>query len=102
MRVLREVSKTTQVLVATHSPLVVNELRPEEVSVVTRTEEKGTEVRAIKDTPNFEERSRVYKLGELWISYANGVDEKPLFTPIEPLDDPGPDEEWRDEESARP
>ena len=27
MRILREISKTTQVLIATHSPLVVNELQ---------------------------------------------------------------------------
>jgi hypothetical protein len=79
MRILREVSKTTQVLIATHSPLVVNELQPDEVSVVTRTPEKGTQVKLLKDTPNFEERSKVYALGELWLSYANGDDEAPLL-----------------------
>ncbi|NQU70665.1 MAG: ATP-binding protein, partial [Rhodospirillales bacterium] len=44
MGILREVSKTTQVLIASHSPLVVNELQPEEVSVVTREPEEGTRV----------------------------------------------------------
>ena len=81
MRILREVSKTTQVLIATHSPLVVNELTPEEVSVVTRDPVQGTKVRAIKEAPNFTERSKVYALGELWVSYANGQDEAPLFEP---------------------
>jgi hypothetical protein len=58
--------------------LVVNELRPEEVTVVTR-DETGTHASLIRDTPEFEERSKVYALGELWVSYANGVDEAPLL-----------------------
>lgn len=82
--VLREISQTTQVLIATHSPLVVNELKPNEVSVVTRTQEKGTIVTPIKDTPNFEERSKVYALGELWLSYADGDTERPLLDGKEP------------------
>ena len=80
MRVLREVSKHTQVLLATHSPLVVNELEPNEVSVVTRpSNEVGTQVVTLKDTPNFYERSSVYSLGELWVSYADGETEAPLL-----------------------
>ena len=54
-------------------------MQPDEVSVLTRTPEKGTSVRLLKDTPNFEQRSKVYALGELWLSYANGIDEAPLF-----------------------
>jgi predicted ATPase len=79
MRVLRAISEKTQVIVATHSPLVVNELRPDEVTVVTRSRETGTKATLIKDTPSFEERSKVYALGELWLSYANGEDEAPLL-----------------------
>jgi energy-coupling factor transporter ATP-binding protein EcfA2 len=79
MRIFREISKTTQVIIATHSPLVVNELSPDEVSVVTRTPEKGTAVRRLSSVPNLAERSKVYALGELWLSYANGVDESDLF-----------------------
>lgn len=30
-------------------------------------------------TPDFEERAKVYALGELWLSYANGEDEGPLL-----------------------
>jgi ABC-type branched-subunit amino acid transport system ATPase component len=77
-RILRAISEKTQVLIATHSPLVVNELRPEEVTIVTRTGEHGTKVTRLMDTPGFEERSKVYALGELWLSYANGTDEGPL------------------------
>ncbi len=79
MRVLRAISEHTQVLVATHSPLVVNELRPDEVTVVTRTRDEGTKATRLQDTPGFEERSKVYALGELWLSYANGEDEGPLL-----------------------
>jgi energy-coupling factor transporter ATP-binding protein EcfA2 len=68
-----------QVIMATHSPLVVNELRPDEVTVVTRDPAKGTELHPIKETPHFEERSKVYALGELWLSYADGKAEAPLF-----------------------
>jgi predicted ATPase len=79
MAVLREISKTSQVLIATHSPLVLNELTGDEVTVLTR-DNAGTHATRIKDTPNFEERSQVYALGELWVSYANGADESPLLT----------------------
>ena len=77
--ILREVSKKTQVIIATHSPLVVNELEPEEVSVVTRTVDEGTIVTPIKETSNFETRSKAYALGELWLSYCDGETEAPLI-----------------------
>ncbi len=80
LRGMTETSKT-QVLIATHSPLVVNELRPDEVSVVTRSVDAGTKVRPLSSTANFAERSKVYALGELWLSYADGKDEAPLFDP---------------------
>jgi predicted ATPase len=81
MSLLRELSKTTQVILSTHSPLVVNELRGHEVSVLTRESVvEGTQVKLLKDTPRFEERSQVYSLGELWVSYANGNDEGPLLS----------------------
>jgi predicted ATPase len=80
VRILRRISESgTQVIIATHSPLLVNELQPGEVSVVTRNPESGTQVKLISQTPNFEKRSKVYALGELWLSYANGMDEAPLL-----------------------
>jgi energy-coupling factor transporter ATP-binding protein EcfA2 len=79
MQGLRDLSSSTQIVIATHSPLVINELKPDEVTVITRTAEGGTTATVIKDTPNFEERSKVYALGELWLSYANGKDEGPLL-----------------------
>lgn len=80
MRILRAISESgTQVILATHSPLVINELKPDEVTVVTRDNEHGTKVKPIKDTPRFDERKELYSLGELWLSYANGLDESPLL-----------------------
>ncbi len=82
VRILREIAKTRQVVLATHSPLLINELAPDEVSVVTRDPVTGTKVTRLKDTPNFEQRASVYALGELWLAYANGTDEAPLLRPV--------------------
>ncbi len=75
---LRELSAETQVLVATHSPLVINELQPEEVTIITRTAEDGTIATPMTMTKNFEQRRQIYALGELWLSYADGVLESEL------------------------
>jgi hypothetical protein len=72
MKVLRDLSQRTQILLATHSPLVINELAPEEVTIVTRTPERGTICTPMTETKMFEARSKVYALGELWLSYADG------------------------------
>jgi predicted ATPase len=76
---LREISKTTQVLIATHSPILVNELQPHEVFVTTRDPKLGTRVTRLDGTPNFAERSRVYHPGELWVAYADGDTEAALL-----------------------
>jgi hypothetical protein len=80
MRILREVSKRTQVIVATYSPLIINELSPEEVTIVTRTPEAGTICTPMLETKSFAERSKIYALGELWLSYADGDLERELVT----------------------
>ncbi len=82
MRVLRRISERVQVILATHSPFVINELQGDEVTVVTRPDGQGTRVRRLCDTPNFEERSKVYALGELWVSYADGKNEEPLLAEV--------------------
>jgi predicted ATPase len=81
MRIFREVSARTQIVLATHSPLVINELKPEEVTIVTRTPEAGTICTPMTATKNFAERSKVYALGELWLSYADGDLERELVEP---------------------
>ena len=81
MQMLRKLSATTQVVLTTHSPLVVNELQPDEVTLVTRDPQTGTKFTPISQTPNFERRFKTYALGELWLSYADGVMESPLINP---------------------
>ena len=75
MSIFREISNETQVLIATHSPLVINELNPDEVTIIWRDDTKGTQALPISETANFKERSKVYALGELWLSYADGINE---------------------------
>lgn len=81
MKVLREISKRTQVILATHSPLVINEMRPEEVTILTRTAEAGTRATRIDRTKHFQSREKVYALGELWLSFADGNAEEALVSP---------------------
>jgi predicted ATPase len=75
--VLREVSKTTQVVMATHSPLVINELEANEVSVITRDDD-GTHATLLSETSNYQDRASVYKNGEIWLSYSDGIQETEL------------------------
>ncbi len=79
MTILREISKNSQVIIATHSPLVVNELKGDEVSIVTRDPKTGTAAKLLKDVPGFEEASKVYQPGEFWVSYCDGRMEAPLL-----------------------
>jgi predicted ATPase len=78
VRVLRAASQHTQILLATHSPLVINELEPDEVTIITRTPERGTIATPMTQTRNFAKRSKAYALGELWLSYADGDLEEKL------------------------
>jgi predicted ATPase len=78
MQVLREISNTSQIIVATHHPLVINELQPDEVTLITRTPERGTIATPLSKTKNFDQRSKVYALGELWLNYADGDFESDL------------------------
>jgi ABC-type multidrug transport system ATPase subunit len=78
MGVLRRVSQTSQILLATHHPLVINELQPDEVTIITRTPERGTIATPLSETKNFEQRAKVYELGELWLNYADGEFEQDL------------------------
>lgn len=81
MSVLRDISTSRQVIIATHSPLVINELQPEEVTILTRTAEQGTRATRIDRTTHFQQREKVYALGELWLSFADGSSEAALVPP---------------------
>lgn len=70
----------TQVILATHSPLVINEMHADEVSILTRPSiDQGTVVTPFAETPHFDRRAGVFELGELWLAYADGKLEAPLF-----------------------
>jgi len=80
VKILREISERTQVIIATHSPLVVNELQGSEVSVITRNAESGTQAVLLKDVPGFDDAMKVYQPGEFWVSYCDGAQEEPPLT----------------------
>ena len=74
VQVLRELALGgAQVLITTHSPLLLNQMSPEDVMVVTRQPDRGIQVKPMVDTKLFAERIRDFDLGELW--YNIGEDE---------------------------
>jgi predicted ATPase len=83
MKVLRAVSSRMQVILATHSPLVINELQPEEVTLLTRDARTGTRATRMDRTTHFQQRQQVYALGELWLSFADGASEAALVAEID-------------------
>lgn len=82
MDILRARSKTKQVVVTTHSPLVLNELHGDEISIVTRAVGAPSQVRLLKDVPLFERAMKVYAPGEFWLSHVDGLMEEPLLTGV--------------------
>jgi len=83
MKVLRAVSSRMQVILATHSPLVINELQPEEVTILTRDARTGTRATRMDRTTHFQQRQQVYALGELWLSFADGTSEAALVANVD-------------------
>jgi predicted ATPase len=89
MAVLRAVSTRMQVILATHSPLVINELQPQEVTILTRDARTGTRATRMDRTTHFEQRQHVYALGELWLSFADGTSETALVPDADASKSPG-------------
>ena len=71
---MREASKHTQIILATHSPALVNRLRDHELIVVEREEETGGSriFRPSRTLLAELRRETGYELGELWFSGALG------------------------------
>jgi predicted ATPase len=65
-----------QVVITTHSPLLLNYVKPEEVRVFVQDPGSGTSVKAMKDIPDIDRLMKEFALGELW--YLLG--EEKLFT----------------------
>lgn len=79
MGMLREMSAKVPVLITTTNPLVINEMKPEEVTLLARDTDQHLHARRLDRTKNFAERSKVYALGELWLNYADGKHETELM-----------------------
>ena len=77
--ILRKMSKgeignqARQVIVTTHSPLLLNFVQPEEVRIFRRNADGATEVTPMDQIPNIERLHKEYAPGELW--YLFGEDE---------------------------
>jgi energy-coupling factor transporter ATP-binding protein EcfA2 len=56
----------TQVILTTHSPLVLNLLRPEEVTLCRRNEVRDVETRRLDSSKPVSEQSDFFTLGEIW------------------------------------
>ena len=71
---LREASERTQIIVATHSPALVNRLRTEELIVAERDPDTGATNLFRPDPKRIAKLSADtgYRLGELWFSGALG------------------------------
>jgi len=72
---LREASKRTQLLVATHSPPLVNRLRPEELLVTERALDGSTRLPAVDAAEIAAQEAAaegLLQLGELWFSGSLG------------------------------
>lgn len=69
LRALAEDSaRPVQILVATHSPLVLNELRPHEVTLTSRDVRFGTRITPLTATPEWESRGQSSLPGSLYLS----------------------------------
>ncbi len=64
---LRNASEKTQVLVATHSPYLVDRLEPEDLIIVEKREGK-TQIRILEDKKAIREALKTLTLGEMWYS----------------------------------
>lgn len=59
-------NQARQVIITTHSPLLLNYTRPEEVRIVRRDLEKGTMVTPMSEVPDVQELLGEFGAGELW------------------------------------
>jgi predicted ATPase len=59
-------NKARQVIITTHSPLLLNYARPEEVRIVRRDPETGTLVTPMSEVPDVHELLGEFAAGELW------------------------------------
>ena len=63
--VLRE-NPNLQVIATSHSPFVLNELEPDQMLIAARGDDGRSEVRKLKDHPDWKSQSDYLKPGEFW------------------------------------
>jgi len=66
MKIFRELSKKAQVFIITYSPLVINEMEDNEVTLITRNKGEGTKATRLCDIKTVEALRSEFDLGELW------------------------------------
>jgi predicted ATPase len=59
-------NRPRQVIMTTHSPLLLNYVKPEEVRIVRRDPEQGTNVTPMTAVPNLDKLLSEFAVGELW------------------------------------
>jgi len=64
---LQAASEGTQLIVATHSPILVDGLKPEQVVIVEKGEDPATQFRTL-DQEDLKEWLKEFSLGELWLT----------------------------------
>ena len=62
----------TQVILTTHSPLLLNLVEPEEIRVVKRDDEGATQVSRFADAPDLSELLDYQGPGEIWVNQSSG------------------------------
>jgi predicted ATPase len=64
-------SRPRQVIVTTHSPLLLGYVKPEEVRIFRRDPERGTEITPLSAVPDLD-RLRTLSAGDLWYFLTEG------------------------------
>ncbi len=59
-------TKPRQVILTTHSPILLNFVEPEEVFMFLRDEELGTNIVPMRQAPNIKNLMKEFGTGELW------------------------------------
>lgn len=82
MQLLRELTvhpeRPCQILIATRSPLVVAELLPHEVTLVTRNTREGTRLASLAEHPDYVAAAERLPRGVRWLDLADGAMGAPL------------------------
>lgn len=69
IREIQKLNPELQIIATTHSPYLLDHLKPEEVRIANLDPERGTVIAKLTDHPEFEKWKEVMAPGEFW-SYA--------------------------------